>query len=180
MRKRDTEVTLGPLAVTGLVFALLLLCGFCFWMGYKMGSRGSKGALTASSATAASAVAGAASKPGSGTQKNSTAQPATTGAAQFGNSGASAAAIRPSESSTGQPSGATAGSLTVQIAVVSNQEDAEVLVSALHKRGYAVALSQDAADGQYHVRVGPFASLSEANTVRQKLLNDGYNAVVQP
>jgi len=68
----------------------------------------------------------------------------------------------------------------VQIAVVSHQEDAEVLLGALHKRGYSVALSQDEADGQFHVRVGPFTSLSEANAIRQKLLNDGYNAVVQP
>jgi cell division septation protein DedD len=68
----------------------------------------------------------------------------------------------------------------VQIATVSNHEDADVLVGALHKRGYAVALSQDAAGGQFHVQVGPFASLSEANTMRQKLLDDGYNAVVQP
>jgi cell division septation protein DedD len=68
----------------------------------------------------------------------------------------------------------------VQIAVVSQHEDADVLVSALHKRGYEVSLSQDGAGGQFHVRVGPFASLNEANAMRQKLLNDGYNAVVQP
>jgi cell division septation protein DedD len=136
-----------------------------------MGGRGSKTALTASSASP-----GAASKPVTAPPKTSSAQPATAFAAQSGNPGANPAAIQPSQSSAGQ----SASQLMVQIAVVSHQEDAEVLVSALHKRGYAVALSQDDADGQFHVRVGPFSSLTEANTMRQKLLNDGYNAVLQP
>ena len=42
------------------------------------------------------------------------------------------------------------------------------------------AVSLDATDGQLHVRIGPFASLSEANAMREKLTNDGYNAVVEP
>jgi cell division septation protein DedD len=67
----------------------------------------------------------------------------------------------------------------VQIAAVSHQEDAEVLVNALRKRGYAVSVSHDAADSLLHVRVGPFANLGEADKWRQKLLNDGYNAIVQ-
>jgi cell division septation protein DedD len=68
----------------------------------------------------------------------------------------------------------------VQIATVSHQEDADVLVGALRKRGFEATVSRDAADGQLHVRIGPFASLSEANAMREKLTNDGYNAVVQP
>jgi len=31
-----------------------------------------------------------------------------------------------------------------------------------------------------HVRVGPFKSRDEANKWSQKLMNDGYNAIVQP
>ena len=68
----------------------------------------------------------------------------------------------------------------VQIAAVAHQEDAEVLVSALRRRGYAVSVSHDAADSLLHVRLGPFASASEANKWRQKLLSDGYNAILQP
>jgi cell division septation protein DedD len=68
----------------------------------------------------------------------------------------------------------------VQIAAVSHQEDADVLVNALRKRGYAVSVSQDANDGLLHVRVGPFTSRDEAARWRQKLLNDGYNAILQP
>jgi cell division septation protein DedD len=69
--------------------------------------------------------------------------------------------------------------LMVQIAAVSRQEDAEVLVSALRKRGYAVTTRREAADNLIHVRIGPFASRDEANQWRQKLTSDGYNAIVQ-
>jgi DedD protein len=68
----------------------------------------------------------------------------------------------------------------VQIAAVSHPEDADVLVSALRKNGYAVAVHRDAADSLIHVQVGPFASRSDALVMRTKLLNDGYNAIVQP
>jgi cell division septation protein DedD len=74
----------------------------------------------------------------------------------------------------------TAGALMVQIAAVSNQDDAEVLANALRKRGYPVTSHRDAADGMIHVRIGPFGTRDDANKWRMKLLNDGYNAIVQP
>jgi cell division septation protein DedD len=75
---------------------------------------------------------------------------------------------------------ASAGTLMVQIAMVPHQEDADVLVGALRRHGFAVTARRDPADGQFHVRIGPFASRNDANATRQKLLSDGYNAVVQP
>jgi cell division septation protein DedD len=68
----------------------------------------------------------------------------------------------------------------VQIAAVSHQEDAQVLVSALRKRGYAVTVRRLPSDSLLHVQVGPFANHNEAYAMRQKLLSDGYNAIVQP
>jgi len=70
--------------------------------------------------------------------------------------------------------------LMVQIAAVANPEDADVLVAALRKRGYSVIATREPSDGLIHVRIGPFTSRDEANRWRDKLLGDGYNAVVQP
>jgi cell division septation protein DedD len=70
--------------------------------------------------------------------------------------------------------------LMVQIAAVANAEDAGVLETALRKRGYAVTAQRNSADGLIHVRIGPFSSSEEAIHWRDKLLGDGYNAVVQP
>ena len=44
----------------------------------------------------------------------------------------------------------------VQIAAVSNPEDASVLTNALRKRGYTVTARREPADGLIHVRIGPF------------------------
>jgi cell division septation protein DedD len=68
----------------------------------------------------------------------------------------------------------------VQIAAVSSAEDAEVLTNALRRRGYAVTSHREPVDNLIHVRIGPFATLSEASNWKMKLLNDGYNAIVQP
>ncbi len=70
--------------------------------------------------------------------------------------------------------------LMVQIAAVTNAEDASVLTSALRKRGYTVTASREPRDGLIHVRIGPFLSRDEANRMCMKLLNDGYNAIIQP
>jgi cell division septation protein DedD len=72
------------------------------------------------------------------------------------------------------------GSIMVQIAAVSQPEDAEVLMSALRKHGYVVGARREPLDGLIHVRIGPFQSSDEAEKSRQKLLSDGYNAIVQP
>ncbi len=74
----------------------------------------------------------------------------------------------------------SSSALMVQIAAVSHAEDAEVLVGALRKRGYAVAVRRDPTDGLLHVQIGPFANRSDATAMRLKLLNDGYNAIIQP
>jgi DedD protein len=71
------------------------------------------------------------------------------------------------------------GTFVVQIAAVSNQEDADVLSSALRKRGYAVNAKREPADNLIHVRIGPFVTAAEANNWKNRLLNDGYNAIVQ-
>jgi cell division septation protein DedD len=68
----------------------------------------------------------------------------------------------------------------VQIAAVSNSEDADVLMSALKRRNYPVVARREPLDGQIHVRIGPFKTAEEARKWRQKLLNDGYNAILQP
>ncbi len=88
----------------------------------------------------------------------------------------------PSASVSGavQPALGQSSAIVVQIAAVSHPEDADVLVGALRKRGYAVSARRDPADGLLHVQIGPFANRSDAYAMRQKLLNDGYNAIVQP
>ena len=67
----------------------------------------------------------------------------------------------------------------VQIAAVSHQEDAELLVTTLKRRGYNVSIKNEPQDKLLHVQVGPFASHKDADAMRQRLLADGFNAIVK-
>lgn len=71
------------------------------------------------------------------------------------------------------------GTYMVQVAAVSHQEDADLLVGALRGRGYAVSARPNTADNFIHVQVGPFHNKAEADAMRQRLLTDGYNAIVK-
>lgn len=198
----DRELTLGPITLTVLGFGLFALCGLCFVFGYAVGHRNAE-TSTAISVPPPSFVqpVNAQAKPAAGQSGNqqaaadmtdSSVNPATdtsTNAASAANqsdssaSGTSAAAanqaaVAPASETTAQAAPGQ-GSIMVQIAAVSHSEDADVLVGALRKRGYAVSSRRDPTDGLLHVQIGPFASRSDAYAMRQKLLNDGYNAIVQ-
>jgi DedD protein len=92
---------------------------------------------------------------------------------------ASAAPVQPN-TGTVQPALGSNSPWMVQIAAVSHSEDADVLLSALRKRGYAVSARRDPGDNLIHVQVGPFSSHADAASMRQRLLNDGYNAIIEP
>jgi len=124
--------------------------------------------------------------------------PLTSYAPTSGSSGASSNESQVRPALAGQPAGSAANSpggaagqvqpafaqgaagIMVQIAAVSHVEDANVLMSALRKRGYAVVARREAADSLIHVQIGPFSNRADANAMGQRLLSDGYNAVVMP
>jgi len=74
---------------------------------------------------------------------------------------------------------AAPASIMVQIAAISNPADADVLVGALQKHGYTVATHRFPGDPLIHVQVGPFTNRADAIAMRQKLLSDGYNAILK-
>lgn len=71
------------------------------------------------------------------------------------------------------------GSFMVQVAAVRVQQDADILVSALKKRGFSAVVRNEPQDALLHVQLGPFASRADAMTMRSRLLAEGYNAVVK-
>ncbi len=73
----------------------------------------------------------------------------------------------------------SSGQPMVQIAAVARPEDANVLVSALRQRGYGAVVRNDPQDRLLHVQVGPFSDRTQATAIKQKLLSDGYNAIIK-
>jgi DedD protein len=68
----------------------------------------------------------------------------------------------------------------VQVAAVSKQDDAEALVDALKKKQYsAFVATNTSADKLFRVQVGPFADIKDAEAMRGRLINDGYNPILK-
>jgi cell division septation protein DedD len=73
------------------------------------------------------------------------------------------------------------GAFVVQIAAVSREEDAAALAGALRKKSYSVFVVNNPAvhDKLYHVQVGPFATLHDAEAMKARLTGEGYNPIVK-
>ena len=54
-----------------------------------------------------------------------------------------------------------------------------MLMSALKRHGYNATVQQVAQDKLLHVQIGPFATKKDAEAMRQRLIADGYNAIVK-
>jgi len=205
---RDVEVTLGPAVLFAIVCGLLLLCGLCFGVGYTSGRRSvahlgvsakvaaSGESLTTQAANsgqkpAAKGVTPAVSESPSAASTPSEAAPASSPGSN--QAPATESAVRPAmptdaagtqpsppPNNTVQPALAPGSGIMVQVAAVSHSEDANVLMGALRKRGYVVTARRANEDNLIHVQIGPFANRADANAMSQRLLNDGYNAVVLP
>lgn len=73
------------------------------------------------------------------------------------------------------------GTIVVQIAAVSREDDAVALAGALRKKNYNVFVVNNPVtnDKLYHVQVGPFATLAEAEAMKAKLVGEGYNPILK-
>ena len=185
MGSQDTEITLGTGKMLVLFFSLVALCGLFFGLGFSLG-RGSVRPLTsAEQAQAASGLRNSALK-----SNGSSASPsADTSSRTAEQKDASPQASEPAPKSTNaaqnssappDPLTAAAAGYFVQVAAVSKQDDAQALVEALKKKQYAAfASNTSAGDRFFHVQVGPFGDLKEAEATRAKLIGDGYNPILK-
>jgi len=185
----DTEFTLGPLLILGLLAVLAFFCGISFALGYHFGHSGKPTATaTVAPSPALPATSDIQSKPTASSQPVRVAPPASPVAAapEAAPSSDASPTVHPalpvdsSPAVTVVPKAQSGAGLMVEVAAVSHTEDADALAHALRKRGYTATERHSANDSLIHVQLGPFASSEEANQCRNKLLNDGYNAVVQP
>jgi|SRR5215813_1711781 len=190
----DTEITLGTGKLLLLFFGLVALCAVFFGMGYSLGrSSGRPGIAEAAAPPPGTPVTRAnAHRPNeSGKQSDltfykaveqkdadSTLTPAAqtnTAPAENGDASANKAPSAPDPAAI-----ASGSSYFVQVAAVSKQEDAEALVEALKKKQYpAFTANGSGTDKLYHVQVGPYGDIKDAESMRGKLIGDGYNPILK-
>ena len=177
----DTEITLGTGKMLALFFGLVVLCAVFFGMGFSMGKNSVR--LTPQllpSPNPSSGIRPAANRPGApgATEINPSDQ---TAAAPSGNANSSSGDAAPTTSDQqAAPEAAPVGAgYFVQVAAVSKQEDADALVEALKARQYPAFILSPSPDKLFHVQIGPFADPKDAESMRTKLMNDGYNPILK-
>jgi cell division septation protein DedD len=188
---RDTEITLGTGKMLVLFFGLVALCAVFFGMGFSFG-RTSVKAAGSDSVTSTSAASGpvrptAVRSPNANPspsadltfyktvgQSNSDAQLATN---DRGNNTQDTAETAKNDSAN--PPAPALNGYYVQVAAVSKQEDAEALVDALKKKQYAAFAGNAPTDKLFHIQVGPYPDIKDAESIRARLVGDGYNPILK-
>ncbi len=198
----DTEFTLGVGKLVGLFFGLVILCGISLGVGYSLGrSSARQAAAAAIAASPASPAPSATNKPGA----SQVASPRTPDCTTADNCPTQAAAApntsdmtfyhavqqkderpqltppEPAPNSSAHPTEArsTLGTgYLVQIAAVRNQDDAKLLSDTLRQQQYPAIITQPG-DKLFHVQVGPYADIKEAEAIRSRLVGAGYNAFLK-
>jgi len=205
----DREISLGLPAIFGIFFALVLVCAGFFGFGYTMGRKSAQAVPIDTTAASADTSSYGSAKPAAGSLASqpeaSAVQPAAdSSAVPAGQTEpASAAPSAPSSSTTPsanaaspseaapvatnspsaagnrQPAAAPTGTIMVQIAAVSSQDVANILLASLQKKGYSVVIRHEPQDKLLHVQIGPFADRKDAEAMQQHVLADGFNAIVK-
>ncbi len=190
----DTEITLGTGKMLALFFGLVALCAVFFGIGFALGKNSARSnADVQAAATAPGNTRPTAVKPTNPRapndltfykavgQKDPDAQLSPNSPAPASNASPSAkSATADADSPPPDPTAAPAlNGYWVQVAAVSKQEDAQALVEALKKKQYAAFAANTPGDKLFHVQVGPFSDIKEAEGARGKLVNDGYNPILK-
>jgi DedD protein len=205
--QQDTEITLGTGRMLAIFFGFVLVCAFFFAIGFSLGKKtalaGGGGLLNSSSSAPAAVVRPSADKkdarptsPQSGdfsfyksvgdknanaalTPPESKSQPPASGVASTTAAGSSTTDNSKPVGDSTTPAPAS-GNYFVQVAAVTRKEDADSLVEALKKKQYpAFSASNPATDKYYHVQVGPYPDMKEAEAMKTRLIGDGYNPIVK-
>ena len=184
-QQQDTELTLGVGKLLGLFFLLVVLCGVFFSLGYSLGRGSSKteGSLVGGDRPPASSTenknpSSAKVEPPADQKSDMTFYKAVE---QKDPNAKLEKAESESDSNQSQPElkATPGGAFVVQVAAVSKKEDAEALQQALQRKQYPVVVTPGAGDKLFHVQIGPFAELKDAETMKGRLASDGYNAIVK-
>lgn len=207
--RADREISLGTPTLLGIFFAIALLCAGFFGFGYSLGHSSARNAQAAAVVAEPAYSGSTAIKPAAGSpaarpipppvspaeepQSAVGAQPSTqetavvplapstpkNGVAPSDRIIVGDKPIVPSSPQTAAAVPQPAASFMVQVAAVSSQDVADILISNLQKKGYAVAIHHEPQDKLLHVQIGPFPDRKDAEVMQKRVLADGFNAIVK-
>jgi cell division septation protein DedD len=173
----------SPTRTAGLFVGIVVIAAICFGIGYRLGKNSVP--ATAGSEPVPAATASNVPKPSAAVADSSDAVTETVSQPEPSSPAPTQETAAPSTKPVASAKAAApelahpaAGSFAVQVAAISKPEDADALVNALRKKNYPVFVVTGG-DKLFHVQVGPFASLADAEAMRSRLAGDGYNPILK-
>ena len=107
------------------------------------------------------------------------AAPATT-PAQPAKAGTTPASLSdPALAAFADPAKPVAHSAVVEVMTLSHDSDADAMLAALRRQGYEAKVERLQQDSLLHIDVGPFPSRADAESMRQRLVHDGYDPSIR-
>ena len=167
------EVHWSGKTVMAVFLAITLVSAVFFGLGYSFGRGLSIVGAPAFAATPAASEGAAATAPAAVHRAVFRAPTATQDHAMQ-----SAPAHHASAPARGAHAQATAMHYMVQVATVTQREDAQRLQAALAHRGYHAGIYASNHGRLLHVQIGPLSSLNQAQTVRHRVRASGFHAIL--
>jgi DedD protein len=205
--RADREISLGAPTILGIFFGVALLCAGFFGFGYTMGHSSARNAQVATVGSApvySNSTGGIKPPAGSPASRSIVSSALAEGPTSSTQGEATQTAVvslvpstpkntvapsdriiagdKPVVPPAVQPPTAAAPSPTsymVQVAAVSSQDVADILLSSLQKKGYTVAVHHEPQDNLLHVQIGPYPDRKDAEAMQKRVLADGFNAIVK-
>ena len=186
---QDREITLSTGVLLAIFFGVVLICAVFFGLGYSMG-RHSTETTNVAKTQAAKAKSAAPDANESDESDSATVEKPSAVSSSGPKLPPRSVPKPPVESSPVQPPMSNAAAkppsapapgnaqIMVQLMAAAQYEDAQVLATALRKRGYSAVVRTEQ-DRLFHVQIGPFSSRAEADAMKRKLQGDGYNAILK-
>lgn len=183
------ETSSGTSKVLGMFFGMVVVCAVFFAFGFTLGRNAVTSEVKAAAPEVASptAITASAEKPSPvGTSEPEAAPPQELTFQKALESKQPEPVLTPERvepaprpKTTAIRSSVPAG-YVVQIAALTQPNDADALVSVLRRKKYPVFLvNTSPADRYYRVQVGPFSDIKDAERMRSRLARDGYKPILK-
>ncbi|MFQ5926271.1 MAG: SPOR domain-containing protein [Terriglobia bacterium] len=174
------EMVLETRHLVGVFFGVVVLCAVFFTLGFVLGrdqERAAAHAAELKSRSAAKRTPSAAEMPSSPSPTDlgfydrvGTAKPA---AASPGSN------LKPSPSPSSSAVPSAAAPILLQVAAVTQKDDAERLQRELRRLGFPAVIVPPTSDRFYRVQVGPFADPELAVAAERRLEAQGFHVIVK-
>lgn len=187
------EVVLENRQVTIIFFAVVVLCGVFFGLGYVVGkntmgyippaqaggmaAEGKRSAIGPSTAEEPKAEAAPGAPASDLTFHKALEEKASSATLPPQPATAPPASLMPAPKGSGAAPAEAA--ISLQVAALSKKEDAEALLSFLKKKGFPAAMITAPGDRLFRVQVGTFAAAKDAEEMKGRLEQEGFKPILK-